>query len=177
LVAACLPAVKPWASAISLPQPEIAPKYSIDADTTAFAFAPDNRIVFGARHTMHTKLYELEHDDLWVASADGRRKRIVDGDKYVKGRAPFSYMINALAWSPDGHKLTVGMATEEVTDSQGTVRSSDVVDLMDDDGREINIEGTKNSAIFGAFDGVWLADVWLRRHALRKNVERHDPRV
>lgn len=130
----------------------------IDEDCSAFAFAPDGRVAYAVRRILRTKRYDLQRDDVWVAAPDGKRKRIVDGEKLVKSPTPFSYAIQALAWSPDSRLLTVEMATSQVVDEKGSTRDMDIVDLMDDQGKEINIADLKNSAIPNAFQATWLAD-------------------
>ena len=134
------------------------PRLQIDEDITAYAVAPDNRVVYSVRHIMKTKRYELERDDIWIAPLDGKRVRIVNGEKLVKTNVPFSYTITSLAFSPDGHRLTVQMETSQVVDERGTTQDQQIVDLMDDDGKEIEIKGTRNTVIPGGFQAVWLSD-------------------
>lgn len=142
----------------ALGQEEARPTLTIDEDCMAFAFAPDGRIAYAVRHLMKTKRYDLERDDIWVTTPDGRRKRIVEGEKLVKSFTPYSYAIHALHWSPDSHRLAVEMLTDQVIDEKGTTREGELVDLMDDEGKEINIAGTKNSAIEDAYQAAWLSD-------------------
>src|SRR5690242_1393267 len=43
------------------------PLQSIDEDITAFAYAPDGRIVYSVYRRVKTKVYDaLEHDDIWI---------------------------------------------------------------------------------------------------------------
>jgi hypothetical protein len=139
-------------------QEEARPTLTIDEDCAAFEFAPDGRIAYAVRHLMKTKHYDLERDDIWVTSPDGKRKRIVEGEKLVKSSTPYSYAIHAISWSPDSHRLAVEMLTDQVIDEKGTTREGQLVDLMDDEGKEINIAGTKNSALENAYQAVWLGD-------------------
>lgn len=134
------------------------PLATVDLDCRAFAIAPDGRIACAAYRLLRAKHYDLERDDIWVAAPDGHRKRIVDGQKLVKSYTPFSYSIRRLAWSPDSRFLTVEMLTEQVTDAHGDTRESELVDLMDSGGKEINVAGTKNSVIENATQAAWLAD-------------------
>ena len=134
------------------------PVFTLDEDCSAFDIAPDNRTVCAARRLMRQGPYTLERDDIWVAGPGGKSRRIVDGEKLVASRAPYSYAIQRITWSPDGQRLAVEMATSQVVDQRGTVKEGQLVDLMDGDGREIKIEGTKASVIEGAYDATWLGD-------------------
>ncbi len=42
------------------------PLQSIDEEITAFAYAPDGRIVYSVYRKLKTKAYDLEHDDIWL---------------------------------------------------------------------------------------------------------------
>jgi len=140
------------------------PKLTVDEDCPAFAFAPDGRIAYAVRHLISTKHYDLQRDDIWTVTLDGKKKRIVNGEKLVKSppgyRGPvlFSYAIQSLAWSPDGKRLTVGMMTSQVIDERGNKQEGSLTDLMDESGKEINIEGTHNSVIPEGTQATWLAD-------------------
>ena len=59
------------------------PTTTIDDDVTAMAFAPDGRLVYAARRLFKTRLYDLQRDDIWLQGADGKRRRIVFGEKLV----------------------------------------------------------------------------------------------
>lgn len=134
------------------------PHLVIDEDCPAFDIAPDGRIVYAVRRIMKAKRWDLQRDDIWVATLEGKRTRIVNGEKLVKSQAPFSYAIQALHWSPDGKLLTVDMLTDEVIDEQGNTREGQVTDLMDSDGKEIQIAGTHNSIIPDGAQAQWLGD-------------------
>src|SRR5215471_2821 len=61
------------------------PVNSIDEDITAFAFAPDGRIVYAVNKPFKTKQYDLEHDDVWIQEAGGgKRRRIFIGEKFQR---------------------------------------------------------------------------------------------
>src|SRR5580765_3221108 len=71
------------------------PLLNIDDDISAFAFAPDGRIVYSARHHFHTKQYDLERDDIWLQETGGKRRRLLQGEKFTRGNTPFSYIIDS----------------------------------------------------------------------------------
>lgn len=134
------------------------PKLYVDDDCAAFAFSPDNnRIVYAVRRLMSTKRYDIERDDLWSLTFDGKKQRIVNGEKLVRGPVAFSYAIRALRWSPDGQRLTVEMLTSQIIDERGNTKDGQLTDLMDANGKEIKIQGG-DSAIDDALQAAWLGD-------------------
>jgi dipeptidyl aminopeptidase/acylaminoacyl peptidase len=138
--------------------PQDQPRLAVDEDCPAFAFAPDGRIVFAVEHVFKTKVYDLERDDIWIVSPEGKRVRIVNGEKLVKTNHPFSYGIQSLSWSPDGRRFLAQMLTNEVINARGDTQEGELVDLFESDGKEINIAGLHNSSIPEAYQAVWLAD-------------------
>jgi dipeptidyl aminopeptidase/acylaminoacyl peptidase len=138
--------------------PQDKPVLTVEDDCTAFSFAPDGRIAYAVRHIMRTKHYDLQRDDIWVLTAEGKKTRIVNGEKLVRGGGLFSYAVQSIAWSPDGRFLAVAMYTSQVVDEKENTRDEQIVDLMDADGKEINIQGTHNSVIDEALNAAWLAD-------------------
>jgi dipeptidyl aminopeptidase/acylaminoacyl peptidase len=134
------------------------PIATIDLDCRAFAIASDGRIACAAYRLGRSKKYNIERDDIWMVQPNGKRKKIVDGEKLVQSPTPFSYKITRLSFSPDGHILLVEMMTLQVIDAAGKTQAGKLVDIMNDDGKEIQIAGTKTSAIMGAFNAAALAD-------------------
>lgn len=131
---------------------------TVDDECTALAFAPDGRIAYSARHLLKARRYEMQRDDIWLVGADGKRKRILNGEKLVRSSAPFSYTVGALRWSPDGHSLTAELLTMQVTDlERGDTRDGVLTLLLDGSGKEIRIAGA-DSVIPEAINGAWLAD-------------------
>ena len=134
------------------------PQLTIEEDCSAFSIAPDGRIAYAVRRVMHQGRWDVQRDDIWISTLEGKRTRIVNGEKLVKSALPFSYSVESLRWSPDSKRLTVQMETIEVTDTHGTTNEQTVTDLMGDDGKEIEIAGTRNSVIRDTEDATWLAD-------------------
>src|SRR6266481_1249831 len=62
------------------------PLQTIDEDITSFAFAPDNRIVYSVHRNFKTKLYDLSHDDIWLQDTSGKRRRLLEGQKFNRGK-------------------------------------------------------------------------------------------
>jgi hypothetical protein len=79
LCAIFLFAFPPPAAAQSLDKPTL----TIDEDITAFAFAPDGRIVYSVRRMYRNKKYDMQRDDIWIQDAGGKRKRIFQGEHFT----------------------------------------------------------------------------------------------
>ncbi len=133
------------------------PSLRIDEDVTSFAFSGSGRIAYGARHVFSVKKIQLQRDDIWVAEPDGKKRRVLLGEKFVRGTGPFSYTVRALRWAPDGNKLAAELGTSEMINDDGDTREGVMTLLLDDAGREIQIEGG-DSTIPGAFNPAWMAD-------------------
>lgn len=119
------------------------PSLIIEEDCQAFALAPDNRIAYAVRHIKRFKKVILERDDLWVATADGRKKRILEGEKWIPATQSTSYVVQAITWSPDSHRLAVEMDIQKMSQDLSVAPSSSgkMTLLLDEDGREIDIAG------------------------------------
>jgi WD40 repeat protein len=134
------------------------PLQSIDEDITSFAFAPDNRIAYSVHRTVKTKQYDaLEHDDIWLQDSNGKRRRLLEGQKFNHGTQPFSYIVNSLRWSPNGRLLVAGLLTTTVVDDSGKTEDSLMTLVLDDSGHEIRI-AKGDSVILGAANAFFLPD-------------------
>lgn len=133
------------------------PLLSIDQECTAFSMAADGRVVYAVRHTFSRKQFQMERDDIWMMAANGKRRRIVEGEKLVRGSGPFSYQVRSLRWSPDGRRLVADLLTSAMIDDDGTTRDMEMALLLDENGKEIKIEGA-DSVIPGGINTEWLAD-------------------
>lgn len=135
------------------------PRLVIEEDCPAFVFTPDGtRLIYAVQRIYSERNLYLQRDDLWETTLDGHRHRLVDGKKLVRSPVPFSYAIRRLRLSPSGRRMTVAMDTRAMTGPGDRVRAGQLVDLMDSDGKEIEIAGTHNSVIEHTLDAVWLAD-------------------
>jgi hypothetical protein len=134
------------------------PLQSIDEEITAFAYAPDGRIVYSVYRKLKTKLYDaLEHDDIWIQDAGGKRRRLLEGQKYTRGNQSFSYLIDSFRWSSNGHFILAQLLTTTVLDDTGKTEDSIQTLLLDDSGREIHIN-KGDSVIPDAANATWLPD-------------------
>ena len=134
------------------------PLQSIDEEITAFAYAPDGRIVYSVYRRVKTKVYDaLEHDDIWIQDASGKRRRLLEGQKYTRGNQSFSYLINSFHWSPNGRMILAELLTTTIVDDSGKAEDSLQTLLLDDSGREIRIN-KGDSVIADAANGICLPD-------------------
>jgi dipeptidyl aminopeptidase/acylaminoacyl peptidase len=131
--------------------------FRIDDEVTRFAFSGDGRIAYAVRHVFSEKKIQLQRDDIWIADRDGKKRRILQGEKFVHGAGPFSYLVRELRWSPDNTKLAVELATSEMINEDGETREGMMTLLLDDSGTEIQIAGN-DGLIPGATNAAWLAD-------------------
>ena len=77
------------------------PRETFDGECTAVAYAPDGRLAYSIRHLFDIRTLQVQRDDIWVVENDGRRRKIVNGERLVQGPAAFSYTITRLRWSPE----------------------------------------------------------------------------
>ncbi len=138
---------------------EAKPTLRVDDDCSAFAVARDNSIVYSVPHDRHIKKLHFERDDIWVVEPDGRKKRIVDGDKFFPPTPPTGFQVNSFAWSPDGKRIVVNMTVIPVSDDPdepaGGIRS---IALLDGDGNEIKAGAEGKRFIENGIHGTWLGD-------------------
>jgi WD40 repeat protein len=132
------------------------PLQNIDEDITAFAFAPDGRIVYAVNRPFKTKQYDLEHDDIWIQDAGGKRRRVFIGEKFLRGAAPFTYSVNSFRWSPNGRLILAELFTATV-DETGKTQDSTMTLVLEDSGKEVRLVGN-DSVIKDSTDALWLLD-------------------
>lgn len=157
LVGCCsLPQVAPNANAAP-PQDLDKPLQNIDEDITAFALAPDGRIVYSVRHIFKSKKFETQRDDIWLQEPGGKRHRILEGQKFIRGNTPFTYTIENFRWSPNGKIIAVQLFTSSFVDESGPSQDMTMTLFLDDSGHEIH-PGKGDSAIKDAENAAWLQD-------------------
>ena len=133
------------------------PLINIDEDISAFAFAPDGRIVFSIRRQFHTKQYELERDDIWLQETNGKRRRLLQGEKFLHGTAPFTYTIDGFRWSPNGRLILAQLFTTSVVNERGETQDSTMTLPLEESGKEVRLGNTDN-LIKDAAGAIWLND-------------------
>jgi hypothetical protein len=133
------------------------PTQTIDEDITAFAFAPDGRVVYSVRRNMKTKLYDLQHDDIWLQETNGKKRRLLLGEKFKFGNMPFSYAVDSFRWSPNGQLILARLFVTSVMDDSGKTQDSFITVVLDDSGKEVRINGGEN-VIRDSANAFWLLD-------------------
>ena len=158
------------------------PKMVIDEDCQTFDIAQNNAIVYAVPHIKEVKRLTFERDDIAIATGGGKTRRIVDADKFMSWPPHRGYIVNSLAWAPDGHHIAVNMTLQaappgfddKTSKKKGELEELDAeeerkppsaaegngraIALLDDDGHEIKVAGLKTRFLEGAFGGTWLAD-------------------
>lgn len=133
------------------------PVMSVDDEVTAFAYAPDGRIVFSVRRMFKNKKYDMQRDDIFIVESNGKRKRILEGLKFTHGDKPFTYQVESFTWSPNGHIVAVQLFTTTVDPEDDSRTDSRALLLLDDNGHELHPSG-KDPLVPDAEDPLWLRD-------------------
>jgi hypothetical protein len=132
------------------------PLQNIDEEITAFSFAPDGRIVYSVRRNIKTKKYDLQHDDIWLQETNGKRRRLLQGDKFTRGDELFSYAVDSFHWSPNGRLILAQLFTTSVVE-EGRTEDSFQTLAFEDSGKEIHF-GKGESVIKDCYNATWLQD-------------------
>jgi hypothetical protein len=133
------------------------PLHNIDDEITAFSFAPDGRIVYSVRRTIKTKKYDLQHDDIWLQETNGKRRRLLQGEKFKRGNLPFSYAVDGFHWSPNGRLILAQLFTTSVVDEAGHTQDSRETLAFEDSGKEIRF-GKDENTVPDSTNATWLKD-------------------
>lgn len=159
------------------------PKFVIRQDCQAFDISSNNEIVYAVPHLKSIKRLVIERDDISIASAGGKDKRIVEADKFMPIPPIGGYAVNTLTWSPDGRQIAADITLlqpppnfdpndknkkrghqDEIERERGDdapiqgVGGGKAVVLLDENGREIKVAGSKTRFIEAAWGAAWLAD-------------------
>ena len=130
---------------------------NVDEEVTAFAYAPDGRIVFSVRRMFKAKKYELQRDDIWLLETNGKRKRLLEGQKFTHGDKPFTYQVESFTWSPNGHIVAIQLYTSTVDPEDDSREDARALLLLDDNGRELHSAGP-DPLVMNAESPMWLRD-------------------
>jgi hypothetical protein len=153
------------------------PKLVIEEDCQAFDISSENAIVYAVPRLKRVRQVIIERDDISIATGPGKSKRIVEGEKFMPFPPPAGYVVESLAWSPDGRRIAVNMALEKTppgfndkeAKKRGDLGEDDdkplsgvtggrAIALLDDDGHEIKVANSKSRFIEDAIHGTWLPD-------------------
>jgi hypothetical protein len=138
-------------------RPQEKPIMEIDRDCESFAISASNRIVCAVPRVKRVKKVIIQRADVWVAT-EGKEKLIVEGEKFMPVPPPQSYMVDSLAWSPDGTRIAMNMTTQKPSTDEDSASGGKAIALLDDEGHEIKVGGSKTRFIEEAANGTWLAD-------------------
>jgi hypothetical protein len=160
------------------------PVQTIDEELTSFSITPGGRIAYGVRRNAHSKKYDFEHDDIWIQDSNGKRRRILEGNKFSINKysvfinrdkksvakekskldpeldlsdATFSYTVDALRWSPNGRYILAELFTTFIVDESGKTQDERMTLVLDDNGKEIRLGGG-DPLLHNAEDAVFFLD-------------------
>jgi len=135
------------------------PKFIIEEDCSHFAVAPDNKIVFVVQRQKRMKKIVIQRDDIWVASPNGSKRRIVEGEKFMPAPPPLSFQVDSISWSPDSRLLAADITFQKpAADEDSSPTTAKGIVLLDENGSEIKVAGSKTRFIEDAGNATWLAD-------------------
>jgi hypothetical protein len=131
-----------------------APRVSIDDDCTAIAYTSDGRLAYATRHVFNLQKFQVQRDDIWILETDGRRRKILNGEKVTRGTEAFSYTITRLRWAPDGARIAAELVTTQVN-PKGEEVPGNLLLFIGQDGKDVKIADGDN-VVRGAIDGTYL---------------------
>jgi hypothetical protein len=135
------------------------PRLLFEEDVAAFAVSQDNKIACAVPRMKRIKKIVIERDDIWVVTPGGGKKRILEGDKFMPVPPPSQFVVDSLAWSPDGRRIAMNMTVQVIsTEDTSAITGGKQIALLEEDGREIKVAGSKSRFIEDAWNGAWLAD-------------------
>jgi len=133
------------------------PVTNIDEEVTAFAYAPNGNIVFSVRRMFKAKKYDLQRDDIWLLESGGKRKRLLEGQKFSHEDKLFTYQVESFTWSPNAHIIAVQLFTTTMDPDAGAREDAHALLLLEDSGRELHPNG-KDPLVMQAQNPLWLRD-------------------
>ena len=157
---------------------------TIEQDCSQFAIAADNSIAYSVTHVKEFQKIVVERDEVWLASPNGRPRKILEPDKFMPIPPPFTYIVRGISWSPDSQKLALMMFTKQYpwtpkvkgkkkgelddddidntyddnNSSPAASASGNAIALLEIDGQEIKVANAKTRFIQGGISGTWLSD-------------------
>jgi hypothetical protein len=133
------------------------PIMEIGHDCQVFAVSSSNKIVCAVPQLKRVKKAMIQRADIYVAS-NGKDREIVEGEKFMPVPPPQSYIVNALSWSPDGSRIAMSMTQQKPVSDEEPSSTGPAVALLEEDGHEIKVPGSKGRFIEQAANATWLSD-------------------
>jgi hypothetical protein len=135
------------------------PRFTFEEDVATFAISQENKIACAVPRMKRVKKIVIERDDIWVVTPSGGKKRILEGDKFMPVPPPSQYVVDSLAWSPDGRRIAMNITVQIIsTEDTADITGGKQIALLEEDGQEIKVAGSKSRFIEDAWNGAWLAD-------------------
>ena len=135
------------------------PRVLFEEDASTFAVSQDNKIACAVPRMKRIKKIVIERDDIWVVSPSGGKRRIVEGDKFMPVPPPTQYVVDSLAWSPDGRRIAMNMTVQVIsTEDTSDITGGKQIALLEEGGEEIRVAGSKTRFIEEGWNASWLAD-------------------
>ncbi len=92
-----------------------------------------------------------------IAEANGKKRRILEGQKFTHGDKPFTYQVESFTWSPNSHIIAVQLFTTTVDPEDEHHDDARALLLLDDSGRELHPAGP-DALVMEAEQPLWLRD-------------------
>jgi hypothetical protein len=135
------------------------PRMAFEEDVQVFAVSGDTKIAAAVPRMKRIKKIVIERDDVWVVSANGGKRRILEGDKFMPTPPPTQYVVDSLAWSPSGSRIAMNMTITTISsEDTSDITGGKQVALLEENGAEIKVAGSKDRFIGDAWNAAWLAD-------------------
>jgi hypothetical protein len=135
------------------------PRLLFEEDVAAFAVSQDNKIACAVPRMKRIKKIVIERDDIWVVTPGGGKRRVLEGDKFMPVPPPTQFVVDSLAWSPDGRRIAMNINVQVIsTEDTSAITGGKQIALLEEDGQEIKVAGSKSRFIEDAWNGAWLAD-------------------
>lgn len=135
------------------------PRMAFEEDVQVFAVSGDTKIACAVPRMKRIKKIVIERDDVWVVTANGGKRRIIEGDKFMPTPPPTQYVVDSLAWSPSGSRIAMNMTITTISsEDTSDVSGGKQVALLEENGAEIRVAGSKDRFIGDAWNAAWLTD-------------------
>ncbi len=132
-----------------------APVRTINEEITAFSFGPQGHIAFAVRHVFKSKHYVMERDDIWAEDPGGKRRHLLNSEKFILGEGAFSYSVDSFRWSPDGRRILAELFTTRALDGDDRPHDQMLLLMLESDGKELKAPSPEFQ-VTDATGGGWM---------------------
>src|SRR5262249_42107871 len=87
----------------------------------------------------------------------GKKRKKTQEEKDRPTTPPFTYLVEAFSFSPNGKLVLVQLLSSTILDESGHPQDERMTLVLDDSGREIKLSGD-NAVIHNSHDAMWLSD-------------------